>query len=309
MRLIARQNKLLLFLLFFVLWPLFAATHGMASTACEAVLATNIPPRARFAMSGSEFAKHVSGMDERQREQAILAQLLAGNLPAFLRTLQPVQLQHTFEDRTIITATICMMPDYLAIGSNDDFLRIPINLYTATAIAGHFGFILPTKKMVDAIYQQSAYHLRPAPMAPGPQMRSTAYYWAHNQTINKQWLALGRPLGRLLAGHKKDVVMTNRLARKPDKVAIYGWHRGAGRPIQPLSTVHSARYADYSHGTRLVSDVVLIDGEAWSVYEVLRHPKLAEVLSAEGMIHNLRYLMGTRDSPGVMADSLDNRPL
>ena len=27
------------------------------------------------------------------------------------------------------------MPDYLAIGSDKDFLRIPMNLHTATAIA------------------------------------------------------------------------------------------------------------------------------------------------------------------------------
>ena len=30
----------------------------------------------------------------------------------------------------------------------------------------------------------------------------------------------------------------------PDRVAIYGWHRPDGRPIQPLSTVHGFRYAD-----------------------------------------------------------------
>ena len=285
----------LTFLLSFVLWLPGATAHDTELATCQAGLTASIPSRARFAMTGSEFAQHVSGLNERQREQVILAQLLAGNLPAFLRTLQPVRIQHTLKDRTIITATLCVMPDYLAIGSNDDFLRIPINLYTATAIAGQFGFTLPTQKMVDAIYEQSAYHLRPAPMVPGPQMRSTAYYWTHNQKINKQSLSLGHALGGLVAGHKKDVVLSNRLARKHGRVAIYGWHRGSGRPIQPLSTVHSARYADYSHGTRLVSNMVSIDGQPWSIDEVLRHPKLAPVLSAEGVIRNPRR--NTRTQP------------
>ncbi len=63
------------------------------------------------------------------------------------------------------------------------------------------------------------------------------------------------------AGHKKDVVITNRLTREQGRIAIYGWHQPTGIPIQPLSTVHGAGYADYSHGIRLVSDVVLIDGK------------------------------------------------
>lgn len=39
----------------------------------------------------------------------------------------------------------------------------------------------------------------------------------------------------LLAGHKKDLVLTRRLVGRPDRVAIYDWHRLDGRPIHPLS--------------------------------------------------------------------------
>lgn len=48
-------------------------------------------------------------------------------------------------------ATIFVMPDYLSIGSDHDFLLIPMNLYTTVEIAAKTGFILPTKKMVDQI--------------------------------------------------------------------------------------------------------------------------------------------------------------
>jgi hypothetical protein len=238
-------------------------------------------------MTGSEFVRHVAALSEPQREQAILRQLLAGNVPDFLRTLRSVQLRHTLEDKRTVTVTVCVTPDYLAIGADDDFLRIPMNLYTAMAVASRFGFVLPTKKLVDAIYDQSAYRLTPEPMPPGPQMRSTTYYETHNRKIKEQCLARGMPLGALVAGHKKDVVLTNRLAHQPGSIAIYGWHRQAGMPIQPLSTVHGAQYADYSHGIRLVSDTVWLDGQPWSIYKVLQHPELAKVLSTEGAIASL----------------------
>ncbi|MFH1351273.1 MAG: hypothetical protein ABII26_10085 [Pseudomonadota bacterium] len=280
-------------LLFTLLWLQCGAVYAMEFAAWQPLLIKNIPPRPHPAITGSEFAKQALGMDEDQREQAILAQLLEGNMPEFLRKLGPVRLRHKFEDGRIITATIFVMPDYLAIGSNRDFLRIPMNLYTATAIARQFGFILPTKKMVDAIYEQSAYCFRPEPLPPGPQMRSTVYYLTHNRKIKKQRLVKGLPLGGLVSGHKKDVVITNRLAPKHKRIAIYGWHHGKGDPIQPLSTVHGARYADYSHGIRLVSEIVLIDGKPRYAYDILRDPKLSSVLSEEGAIQNLPKIMGT----------------
>ena len=257
-------------------------------------LVKKIPARPFSAMTGSEFAKSVLSMSGSKREQAILAQILKGNLPDFLRYLKPVQLIEKLEDGKLTIATIFVTPDYLAIGSDDDFLSIPMNLYTAVEVALNFGFTLPTKKMVDAIFSQSFFHLTPQPMAPGPQMSSTQYYVNHNRKIRKQRLSLGCPLDTLISGTKKDVILTNHLARSLGKIAIYGWHHFSGVPIQPLTTVHSASYADYSHGIRLVSDIVLINGEPRSIYDVLEDPRLACVLSDEGTIPKARRLMTIR---------------
>ena len=101
----------------------------------------------------------------------------------------------------------------------------------------------------------------------------------------------------MLAGHKKDVVLTNRLAAKADRIAIYGWHRDPGDPIQPLSTVHGARYADYSHGVRLVWNQVTIEGRQRSIYDVLHDPRLAPVLSYEGAFPAPGKLMHVNDEP------------
>jgi hypothetical protein len=243
--------------------------------------------------TGSQFVDYVAGMNARQREQAILKELLNGNLPGFLKNLIPVALSYHQPNGKTVTATVFVMPEYLAIGSDKDFLRIPMNLYTAAAVATRMGFILPTRKIVNAIYEQSAFHFAPEPMQAGPQMRSTEYYQTHNQKIETQSRTLGVTQGALVSGHKKDVVVTNLLTSNPGRIAIYGWHRLNGAPIQPLSTVHGACYADYSHGIRLVSETVMVDGQSKSVYDVLKDPVLSRVLSDEGPIPNLRGLIAT----------------
>jgi hypothetical protein len=288
------QSKIFCLLLGFTLWSQNSVANGLDWSSWRTKLTQYIPRRPLSALTGSEFAKGISEMEGKPREQAILAQLLEGNLPDFLRTLRPVFLDHTFEDGRRVTATIFVMPDYLAVGSNSDFVRTPMSLYTASEVASRFGFVLPTKKMVDAIYEQSVCHFRPEPMTPGRKMCSTAYYIQHNQRIRAQRLALGSPLGELASGQKKDVVLTRRLSAQKEKIAIYGWHRAPGSPIQPLSTVHAASYADYSHGIRLVSDIALIEDEPHSICAILKDPELSKVLNDEGPIPDVLRIMGAR---------------
>jgi len=122
--------------------------------------------------------------------------------------------------------------------------------------------------------------------------------------VEDQAHALGVRLGELVSGDKKDVVMTNRLAAKFGRIAIYGWHRGPGQPIQPLSTVHGANYADYSHGIRLISEMALIDGKLRSVYDILRDSSTAKLLSDEGPIPlNWNFSSLHQDSPTIAMGS------
>jgi hypothetical protein len=265
------------------------AIHCSAASQWSAMipeLIRRIPPRALKAPTGSEFAKYISAMDPRRREQAILNQIVAGNIPEFLRHLVPVELKYEPANGKRLTATIFVLPEYLAIGSSSDFLRIPMNLETAAAVADRLGFVLPTKKIVDAIYKQSSFHFVPQPLPAGPQMRSTMYYEKHNEMIEKQARTLGIPDGALVSGDKKDVVVTNRLAARQGRIAIYGWQLSTGVPIQPLSTVHGACYADYSHGIRLISGTALVDGKPRSISDMLRDSSIAKVFSDEGTIQD-----------------------
>ncbi len=241
----------------------------------------SIPPRSSNALTGSQFAASVAGLDKDSREQAIHGQLISGNLPGFLRKLVPVRLT----SGAAKSATIFVTPEYLAIGSDGDYLRIPMNLYTATTVAQRFRFLLPTRKMVDAIYGQCQRCFTPQPLPAGPEMTSTKYYERHNSMIDEQARERSLPaVDGLAAGHKKDVVLTNRLRLNPGHIAIYGWHRGAGDPIQPLTTIHVAGYADYSHGIRLVADMALVDGKPHPVSAMLQDRSLADLLSDEGPI-------------------------
>ena len=294
---IATQPKLAGLLISALLLPCIAVSGGRTAIPVRVADLTNsIPARDNQDLTGSEFAEYVSRMSPQERESAILDEILKGNIPEFLRKLVPVILRCQLPSGKELEATIFVAPDYLAIGSNNDFLRIPMNLHTAATIAERFGFLFPTKKMVDAIYLESRVHLVPQPLPAGPQMRSTDYYSTHNEMVDEQARSLGARLGDLISGQKKDVVMTNLLASRIGHIAIYGWHRGPGQPIQPLSTVHGANYADYSHGIRLVSNIAVIGGQIRSIYDILGDSSQARVLSDEGPIPNVRELLSVEGS-------------
>src|SRR5439155_12134553 len=105
------------------------------------------------------------------------------------------------------------------------------------------------------------------------------------------------PLGALAAGHKKDVVISARLANAPGKVAIYGWHQTNGAPIQPLYLGHTEAWVDYSHGIRLVRQKMLMNDKETTVADLLADPALASVLSSEGVISHPRYPTNTLSAP------------
>ena len=89
-------------------------------------LAETIPLRPEDSISGSEFAHRTAAMTGAERQQAALSELRRGNIPAFLRELKPVELSYKSSTGKSINAVIWVMPDYLAIGADNDFLRIPL---------------------------------------------------------------------------------------------------------------------------------------------------------------------------------------
>jgi hypothetical protein len=286
-----RHFVYLICFLYGLLSPIGATESVDQSIPPDSVFLQNIPKRPQDAITGTQFGRETTGMTGRERQMRALDELLRGNVPDFLRKLKPVRLSYSSPHGEKITALIWVTPDYLAIGSDEDFLRIPLSYPSAVAAAQAFDCVLPTRKIVDAVYKQATCHLKPDPLPPGPKMRSSEYYLKHREMIRAQRKAAGCAPGELVSGHKKDIVLTNRLNDKPGRIAIYGWHKKNSEPIQPLSTVHGERYADYSHGVRLIYKTVWINGQPRSILEVLQDPRLADVLTYEGLIARLLLLL------------------
>lgn len=249
-----------------------------------------IPPRPRQAASGSEFRSRLEKLAGDKREAAILGELRRGNMPSYLRQLQPIHSEQKIAGKTI-KATYWVLPDYLAVGSDQDYLYIPMTPATAQRLGDHFGFVLPTRKMVDQIYLAATLKVTPKPLKASAAMSSTAYYAKHHSLLKEQ---IPKAKDELIAGHKKDIVLTNKLCQLRHRVAIYGWHQPSGRPIQPLSLVHGENYADYSHGVRLVYGMMLVDGVWRPVAEVMQDPVFATLISDEGVLRQTRFAIDCR---------------
>ncbi len=255
-----------------------------------------LPPRPPDAVTGSEFVQRIEKMDLPAREKEIMAEVERGNVPPFWRKFAEVRIV-SGENKAVLRVA----PDYFAIGSDADYFFAPMSPAMAQAIADKLHCVLPTRKMVDATYDAAEVKLVPIRIPPSAEMVTVPVFAQHNASVRaqRQESLAAHPLGALVAGDKKDVVLTPQLATAPGKVAIYGWHQASGHPIQPLYLGHTDRWVDYSHGVRLIAREMQVNGAATTVDAVLADPKLAPLLSDEGPSALPRY--GAPAAPAAAA--------
>lgn len=256
----------------------------IADTVILPIRKLNIPVRDHSAETGTAFMSRIREMPREEREEEIFHAAAAGNIPDFLR--QTVILRGEFEDlegtRHLLEYEV--MPDYLAIGSDEDFCRIPMNPLTAQRLADLFGASLLTARLSDHIWSQADVKPEPFFYKPvGNANELTIKFEEHNAQTEKQLAEAGGRHGQLVAGIKKDVIISSRIAERPDRVVIYGWHKPDGNPIQPVYSGHVWWYVDYSHGIRFMNRQVLLDGRPADVRELLKDPVLFRVLSNEDL--------------------------
>jgi hypothetical protein len=260
--------------------------HALILSACSSVpKRLSLPPRVATAETGTAFYERVFAVDRIQREELAKKDILEGNIPPFLRSFVEITTSITTVEGKTINGVYFVLPDYLSVGSDQDFARIPLTPMTAQIIADSLDCFLPTRKMVDDIYRAATVKLEPVPMYALRDSAVTMYH--HNLIIEGQ-----RRLRKgLIAGIKKDVVITGKISRdpKPDRVAIYGWHKSDGRPIQPLYTGHVNWYVDYSHGIRLVHRTIYVDDKPMDYVAVLKDKTLKGLLCDEDDCDFYRY--------------------
>ena len=248
--------------------------------------APTIPNPPKHVILGTEFIEKIAKMDRKEREAAVAAELLRGNFPDFdHRSFAKVTVKGKGPSGKEHTLVFEAMLDYLSISASLDFVRMPMNPYTAMQIADAFDCCLPTRKMVNDIHDAATLRLDPKPLT---EDRESPYtFLRHQELIEEQRKKVGLgmlPVRKLVSGIKKDVVISNRLGEKPNRVAIYGWHHTHGEPIQPLNVSHVDWYVDYSHGVRLIKRIVTVDGKPIDIRQVLQSPELCGLVSDEGPI-------------------------
>lgn len=254
-------------------------------SACNNSRHLGLPQRNDNAITGNEFYRSVFAVSRIERETAAKNEIMHGNIPSFLRKMVKIKTSITNDDGTVIHAYYFVTPDYLSIGNNTDFARIPLTPMTAQSIADSLHCFLPTRKIVNDIYKEAKVKLEPVPMYAFRDSAVTMYQ--HNLIIEGQ-----RRLRKgLIAGIKKDVVITGMLTRslKPNRVAIYGWQKLDGTPIQPLYTGHVNWYVDYSHGIRLVYKTIYVNKKPMDYIDVLKDSTLKRLLCDEEFCDCYRY--------------------
>jgi hypothetical protein len=259
----------------------------------DSIIYLNIPERDENAITGTEFVNQVINLSLTDREKRVAKEILSGNVPSFSRKLRPLKINQTIngENYEIIFFTVC---DYMAIGSDTDYLYIPMTPSTAQYLADNMNCLLPTKKIVDVIYAQAETKLKPQPIPPSDKMTTIPVFKQHTDSIKQQitQIGLNRSGNNIIAGHKKDIIISNKIYsndRNYERVVIYGWHLSVNNPIQPVYNGHIAEYADYSHGVRLIFKTAVVNGDSVQVEDILKDSNLSKLLSSEGVIAKPYY--------------------
>ena len=224
-------------------------------------------PERAVDLPGRELKKALRVLSGPAREAWVFENVRQGNVPDFLRV--PTLISLTWVGGKKAYLEVC--PDYLCLGTDNDFVYTPVNIETAQHICDLIEAMLPTRKLVDDIWAQAAVQLAPQPWGPpyDASMMSSERFIAQNEKIQKAWP--GEARGVLTAGHFKDYVLVPELETRRDRTCIYGWHQKNGVPIQGVQiNAHERTYVDYSQCPRFVSRTLTVEEEVFLVADVMQ---------------------------------------
>ena len=243
-------------------------------------------------LAGSDFMRRADTTAFWTLEDLIVETVTAGQVPDALRHFRKTTFTTPVVDSVEILrkkhkVEMWVLPDYVAIGTNGDFVRMPMGPLAAQRIADALDCTLATPFLVDRIAEASEGHVDIFPFRPlGNRNSQPIVFQDSNNAINAQFKAYGYEFGQFISGLKKDIVLTYKIMTLTEyerNVAIYGWHHPDGRAQQPLFVRHGNFYVDYSHGVRLIYNKVKIDGVEYNIREILQSPELYRLLSDEPM--------------------------
>jgi hypothetical protein len=292
-------------------WADFAGVPEPAAEDAENWIPEPSFPKRASSLTGEAFIKSIAGYkmraDWQKREDAMVEQLLAGNIPSWLQ--QWITVRVSLNDASP-DVKVRVLPDYLCVGTDDNYRHLPLDQQSAQRVADAFTAILPTAKICHAIWRRTPWE-RAIGAITLPTIRkragrnfaqdSTEAFDAHSLAIQDEMKRKGITPGQLVAGHKKDVVLAAKGKSMPEKISFHGFYIGkypaepcydAGNSPGPScnrempTTTHPeglGHFSDYSQGVRLVHPQMTIDGAMHLVSDVLKDQKLSTLI-AEAMI-------------------------
>jgi len=228
----------------------------------------------------SEWIQHWREVSLEVREREAIRAIHRGNVPTTFKYRIPVEVSKSIDGQEY-TLRYYASQDVLSIGTDEDFVRLPLSPPALALLVKAHQCLLPTPRMVDQIHQASI-RLKPIPIPPSAAMTSVAEFARHNHLIEEQLRTLTIPEHTILAGHKKDVVIHKDL--NAGHVALYGWHEPNGKAIQPVYTKHLESWVDYSHGARFIDRRMVLNGQTVDAASILQDSVLCELLSADGPV-------------------------
>lgn len=255
-------------------------------------------------ITGTQAAKRLEKLTGVARDKAVLEMVDNGDVPRYIRKdwWKWVEVR-----RNGHTLRYLVAPDYFAVGTDDDPLRVPVRPETLQAIAEHYDAIIPSRRMIRDIEAAADTHIafldvKGAPhKIPLDKITTWEAVIAANDMANDALEKEGvSPGDGIVIGYKKAVVS----APDQDGSHVYivggncnlpggkGCAKYHGVPayddkIQPPMNGHGVYWVDDSHGGVLVSthgakldgkDVDLVDEVFMS-----DDPKIRELVNDHGV--------------------------
>jgi hypothetical protein len=250
------------------------------------------PPRVR--QTGSEWLRRyaqVDAGDEHARHRLVLEQVAEHNMPDSWDDWATV----TVKGRKGSVVEFEVSPHGLRIGTDEDWVEIPLDGPHSAAAAEILGLHLATAWMVDQIYEaarskgrvvhyyaatQIAKSLGYSDWNPndpdGVKMRSIEFFKQRSELLRDQLRQQKVDDSALASGYFKSVVPPIDGVTRSGGLEMIGGYNTAGERIQPLSGgFHERTFFDYSQNLRLAKGVLRVDGRPMTMGEFFGSVKYA----------------------------------
>lgn len=270
---------------------------------------TLIPERRAGGKGGKELFREWglerdANVKQEELTRKIIAEIRKGNVPDMCRTMRTTTLRG--EDGTEIS--FATANDYLAVGTNNDYMTIPVSGYMARRLSDEFGWELPTSTMAIASENSATHKIVVGGEKDISEMAELKVCQRHNERIQSvkdsiyakyakkaksmkiQPMTQSEYFRKYSVSGGKKVVFAGRDATPEGKgnggIGIVGLREAGGGFTQPPSYPHKSpllpgSHNDYSEAGLVVGKMVRTPEGIMPLREALKIPQYARILNAQ----------------------------